>query len=66
MTRMAADVATVGGTHLKGHNHSVWHKLWHAVLEPQTPMIEDEIIEYLHRYRHDLPPEVWIELERCA
>jgi len=35
-----------------------------AVVEPQPRNVEHEIIEYLQRHRYDLPPEVWIELER--
>jgi hypothetical protein len=34
------------------------------VVEPSAPNREQEIIEYLNRHRYDLPPEVWIELER--
>jgi len=39
-------------------------KLLDAVVEPQPRNAEHEIIEYLYRHRYDLPPEVWIELER--
>jgi hypothetical protein len=42
----------------------VWSSFLNAVLEPRILKVEQEIIEYLHHYRHDLPPEVWIELER--
>ena len=41
-----------------------WRKLLDAVVEPQPRNAEHEIIEYLYRHRYDLPPEVWIELER--
>jgi hypothetical protein len=40
------------------HDHSLWRKFLDAVLEPRTITNKDEIIEYLHRYRHDLPPAV--------
>jgi hypothetical protein len=43
---------------------SVWRKLLDAVVEPQPRNAEHEIAEYLYRHRYDLPPEVWIELER--
>jgi hypothetical protein len=43
---------------------SVWRKFLDAVVEPQPRNVEHEIIEYLQRHRYDLPPEVWIELER--
>jgi hypothetical protein len=42
----------------------VWRKLLDAVVEPQPHNAEHKIIEYLYRHRYDLPPEVWIELER--
>ena len=47
-----------------GRTLSVWRKFLDAVVEPQPRNIEHEIIEYLQHHRHDLPPEVWIELER--
>jgi len=40
------------------HDHSLWRKFLDAVLEPRTIANKDEIIEYLHRHRHDLPPAV--------
>jgi hypothetical protein len=42
----------------------VWRKLLDAVVEAQPRNAEHKIIEYLYRHRYDLPPEVWIELER--
>jgi hypothetical protein len=47
-----------------GGTQSVWCKLLDAVVEPQPRNAEHKIIEYLYRHRYDLPPEVWIELER--
>jgi len=47
-----------------GRTPSVWRKFLDAVVEPQPRNSEHEIIEYLQRHRYDLPPEVWIELER--
>ena len=47
-----------------GGTQSVWRKLLDAVVEPQPRNAEHKIIEYLYRHRYDLPPEVWIELER--
>jgi hypothetical protein len=43
---------------------SVWRKFLDAVVEPQPRNAEHEIIKYLQCHRYDLPPEVWIELER--
>ena len=45
-----------------GRTPSVWRKFLGAVAHPRNA--EHEIIEYLQRHRYDLPPEVWIELER--
>ena len=47
-----------------GGNQSVRRKLLDAVVGPQPRNAEHEIVEYLYRHRYDLPPEVWIELER--
>ena len=47
-----------------GRTPAVWRKFLDAVVEPQPRNAEHEIIEYLQRHRYDLPPEVWIELER--
>ena len=47
-----------------GRTPSVWRKFLDAVVEPSAPNLEQEIVEYLYRHRYDLPPEVWIELER--
>ena len=46
------------------HNESVWRKFLDAVVKSQPRNTEHEIIEYLQRHTYDLPPEVWIELER--
>jgi len=48
----------------KGGAQSVWRKLLEVVVEPQPRNAEHKITEYLYRHRYDLPPEVWIELER--
>jgi hypothetical protein len=61
---MIASAAAVGRARRRGHNQSVWSSFLNAVLEPRILNVEQEIMEYLHHYRHDLPPEVWIELER--
>jgi hypothetical protein len=64
MTTMTASAPGMGKIPKRDHNHSVWNAFLEAVLEPRTLNVEQEIIEYLHSRRHDLPPEVWIELER--
>ena len=45
-------------------NESVWRRFLDAVVKSQPRNAEHEVIEYLQRHRYDLPPEVWIELER--
>ena len=45
-------------------NESVWRRFLDAVVKSQPRNAEHEIIEYLQRHRYDLPPELWIELER--
>jgi hypothetical protein len=42
----------------------VWRKFLDAVVKPQPRNAEHEIIEYLQRRQHDLPPALRIELER--
>jgi hypothetical protein len=64
MTVTTASVGSGGGTRVEGRNQSAWRKFLDAVVEPSAPNREQEIIEYLYRHRYDLPPEVWIELER--
>lgn len=51
-------------TRAGGRTSSVWREFLDAVVEPQPHNTEHEISEYLQRHRYDLPPEVWIELER--
>jgi hypothetical protein len=43
---------------------SVWRRIFAAMTEGQTPRAEDVIAAYLDRHQHDLPPALWIELER--
>ncbi len=43
---------------------SVWGKLVAVITEGPTPTAEDAIAVYLQRHQHDLPPGLWIELER--
>ena len=65
---MTMATASVGSPNAEpragGGTPSVWRKFLDAVVEPQPRNAEHEIIEYLQRHRYDLPPEVWIELER--
>ncbi len=64
MTVTTASAESGDGTRVEGRNQSVWRKFLNAVVEPSAPNLEQEIVEYLYRHRYDLPPEVWIELER--
>jgi hypothetical protein len=45
-------------------NLSVWHKLFAIIADGPTPKAEDVITDYLDRHQRDLPPALWIELER--
>jgi hypothetical protein len=64
MTMMTATFSSLDGIGSKQRNHSVWRQFLDSVIEARTPRAEDEIARYLARHRHDLPPGVWIELER--
>ena len=61
---MIARVAPLGKIHLPGQTQSMWRKFMDTVLEPQSHKLEDDVVEYLYYYRHDLPPAISIELER--
>ena len=61
---MTMVTARVGSLDAEPRTQSVWRKFLDAVVKPQPHDAEHEIIEYLQRHRYDLPPEVWIELER--
>ena len=65
MTMVTASVGSLDAEpRAGGRTPSVWRKFLDAVVKPQPRNAEHEIIEYLQRHRYDLPPEVWIELER--
>jgi hypothetical protein len=64
MTTMTASIEAQGGARMGGGNRSRWHEFWAAVLEPPARNLEGEIVEYLQCHRHDLPPEIYIELDR--
>jgi len=42
----------------------LWRGFLGAVLDARNRNVENEIVEYLDHHRHDLPPEISIELER--
>jgi hypothetical protein len=64
MTAVTGSVAPPGGIRMRSRNQSVWREFLDALLGSPARSAEQEIVEYLHRHRYDLPPEVWIELER--
>jgi|AmaraimetFIIA100_FD_contig_81_1849156_length_643_multi_5_in_0_out_0_1 hypothetical protein len=64
MTMMGARVAPLGRIRVTGQSQSMWRDLLGAVLEPRNPNAENEIVEYLDHHRHDLPPEILVEIER--
>ena len=45
-------------------NRYAWSKFFAAIAKGPTPSAQDAMAAYLHRHQHDLPPAVWIELER--
>lgn len=61
MTYFPSQDAPPDGTSRKT---SVWHKLLAAVTYGPTPTGNDVIAAYLDRHQNDLPPALWIELER--
>jgi hypothetical protein len=64
MTTMTATVSLLDGIGSKHRNRSVWRQFLDSMIDARTPTAEDEIAHYLERHRHDLPPQMWIELER--
>jgi hypothetical protein len=64
MTMMTTTFSSLDGIGSKQRNRSVWRQFLHSMIEAPTPRAEDAIAHYLAGHRHDLPPQVWIELER--
>jgi hypothetical protein len=64
MTTMTNTFSALDGIRTQPRNQSVWRQFLDAVIQPRTRDAEHEIAHYLARHRHDLPPQVWIELER--
>ena len=64
MTMMTTAFSSLDGTGSNQHNRSVWRQFLDAVNRSRTRDLEHEIAHYLARHRHDLPPQVLIELER--
>jgi hypothetical protein len=57
-------MTSTGGIGLKQRDQPLWRKFLNSIIKAPTPRAEDEITQYLARHSHDLPPQVWIELER--
>jgi hypothetical protein len=64
MTMMIMSAAPPTRIRMRDHSQPAWRNFLDAVLESRTFNVEQEVVEYLHHHRHDLPPAVWIELER--
>jgi len=62
MTTMTTDFSSPGRSPQAGR--SAWRQFLDSVSDACTPRVEDEIALYLARHRDDLPPQVYIELER--
>jgi hypothetical protein len=45
-------------------NHSMWRKFFATLTEGPTLRAEDAIAAFLDKHQDDLPPALWIELER--
>jgi hypothetical protein len=45
-------------------NCSLGSRLVERVFGRQTRTFQKDVAQYLERHRYDLPPQVWIELER--
>jgi hypothetical protein len=43
---------------------NLWRRFIDIVIGEEAAQVEHEIIEYLERHQHDLPPELRIILER--
>jgi hypothetical protein len=43
---------------------NLWRRFIDIVIRGEARQVEHEIIEYLERHQHDLPPELRIILER--
>jgi len=61
---MTTALSYLDGKGPKQRNRSVWRQFLDAVIKPPTRDVEREIAHYLAHHRHDLPPQVWFELER--
>jgi hypothetical protein len=64
MTMMTTAFSSLGGIRSQQASRSVWRQFLDSMSDACTPRVEDEIAHYLARHRHDLPPQVYIELER--
>jgi hypothetical protein len=45
-------------------NFAAWFKCFALIANGPMPKPEDTIAAFLDRHHHDLPPALWIELER--
>ena len=63
MTMMTATFSSLDAIGSKPPSRSVWRQFLNLIEAP-TPTAESEINRYLAGHRHDLPPQVFIELER--
>jgi hypothetical protein len=61
---MTIAFASQDGMGPKQRNRSLWRQFLDAVIEPRARDAEHDIAHYLARHRHDLPPQVCMELER--
>jgi hypothetical protein len=61
---MTADFPLEEASAVWQRNRPAWHQFFATIIERPTPRAEHAITAYLHRHQNDLPPTLWIELER--
>jgi hypothetical protein len=64
MTMMTATFSSFEAIGSKYRSRSMWRQFLASVINAPTPTAEDQINQYLACHSRDLPPQVFIELER--
>ena len=61
---MTAGVTSLDAPATVRRDGSIWHRLYDTMIQSRPRNAQDEIAKYLENHQYDLPPELWIELER--
>lgn len=64
MTMMTATFSSFEAIGSKYPTRSLFRQFLASLMDAPTPTAEGQINQYLARHSHDLPPQVFIELER--